>query len=219
MVSVIKMKTISERLREGLFLRHMKQSELAAISGINKGSISCYLSGAYEPKQKSIYKMAKALNVSEAWLMGHDVSPERDPEPDDPNRIETTGTAPVIDGIAAVAPILAQENIVGYMTITVQNPEEYFALIVRGDSMIGAGIPDGCKVLIHIQPTAENGQIVACRVNGDEATLKRFKQRGETVFLLPENPDYEPYIVPVVDFENGEAEILGVVKQIIIDVR
>ena len=84
--------------------------------------------------------------------------------------------------------------------------------------MIGAGIPDGCKVLIHIQPTAENGQIVACRVNGDEATLKRFKQKGATVFLLPENPDYEPYIVPVVDFDNGEAEILGVVKQIIKDV-
>ncbi len=104
------------------------------------------------------------------------------------------------------------------MLVTVPNASEHFALVVHGESMIGAGIPDGAKVLVHIQHDAEDGQIVACRVNGDEATLKRFKQKGDTVFLLAENPAYEPYIVPVKDFENGDAEILGVVRQIIIDI-
>ncbi|QEY34597.1 hypothetical protein FL966_05765 [Caproiciproducens galactitolivorans] len=58
----------------------------------------------------------------------------------------------------------------------VKNPEEYFALRVHGKSMINAGIPDGSLALIHQQPCAENGQIVACRINGDGATLKRFKK-------------------------------------------
>lgn len=55
----------------------MKQSELVEKTKIGKSSISTYISGAYEPKQKNIYKIAKALDVSEAWLMGMDVSMER----------------------------------------------------------------------------------------------------------------------------------------------
>lgn len=67
------MKTIAERIKEGLEVRNMKQSELVAATGIGKSSISTYISGEYEPKQKNIYKIAHALNVSEAWLMGYDV--------------------------------------------------------------------------------------------------------------------------------------------------
>ena len=135
----------------------------------------------------------------------------------DDDAIPSTGLVPVVEGIAAGLPVLAEENIIDYMPVTVRNPNEYFALVVRGESMIGAGIPDGCKVLIHMQSEAEDGQIVACRVNGDEATLKRFKQKGDMVFLMPENKDFEPYIVPVDDFIRGDAEIIGVVKQVIID--
>lgn len=67
------MDTIAHRLQIALDLRGMKQSELVEITGIGKSSISTYLSGRYEPKQRNIYKMAKALNVNEAWLMGEDV--------------------------------------------------------------------------------------------------------------------------------------------------
>lgn len=70
-------KTISQRIKEGLEIRGMKQSELVEITGIGKSSISTYISGAYEPKQKNIYKIAKALNVNEAWLMGLDVEMDR----------------------------------------------------------------------------------------------------------------------------------------------
>lgn len=68
---------ISERIKKGLEIRNMKQSELVEKTGIGKSSISTYLSGDYEPKQKNIYKIAKALNVNEAWLMGHDVPMEK----------------------------------------------------------------------------------------------------------------------------------------------
>ena len=70
-------KTISQRIKEGLEIRGMKQSELVEKTGIGKSSISTYISGAYEPKQRNIYKIAKALNVNEAWLIGLDVEMDR----------------------------------------------------------------------------------------------------------------------------------------------
>ena len=67
------MATIAERIKEALEIRNMKQIDLVEKTKIGKSSISTYISGAYEPKQKNIYKIAKALNVDEAWLMGLDV--------------------------------------------------------------------------------------------------------------------------------------------------
>ena len=57
-------------------------------------------------------------------------------------------------------------------------------------------------------------QVVAARVNGDEATLKRYKRQGDNVLLLPENPDFEPRIVPKKDFDTGDAEIIGIVVEL-----
>jgi transcriptional regulator with XRE-family HTH domain len=71
------MPTISERIKQALDLRQMKQTDLVKKTGIGKSSISTYISGDYEPKQKNIYNIAKALNVSEAWLMGFDVPIDR----------------------------------------------------------------------------------------------------------------------------------------------
>lgn len=65
--------TIAQRLREALDAAGKKQADLVRETGLDRGSISSYLSGKYEPKQKAIYKMAKALNVSESWLLGYDV--------------------------------------------------------------------------------------------------------------------------------------------------
>lgn len=69
--------TISQRLREALTASGKKQADLVRETGLDRGSISSYLSGKYEPKQKAIYKMAQALGVSEAWLMGYDVQAHR----------------------------------------------------------------------------------------------------------------------------------------------
>lgn len=73
----MKQKTFAERLREGLALRNMKAAELAELTGIGESSISQYKSGKYEAKQDGVYKIAKALDVSEGWLMGLDVPMER----------------------------------------------------------------------------------------------------------------------------------------------
>ena len=69
--------TTSERIKEALKLRDMRQTDLAQITDIDKGSISSYISGRYEPKNEAVYKMANALSVSEMWLWGYDVPIER----------------------------------------------------------------------------------------------------------------------------------------------
>lgn len=72
--------SISARLGEALRLSGKKQADLVRDTGLDRGAISSYLSGKYEPKQKAIYKMARALNVNEAWLMGYDVPMARTAE-------------------------------------------------------------------------------------------------------------------------------------------
>ena len=82
-----------------------------------------------------------------------------------------------------------------------------FALRVRGESMIGAGILDGDKVVVRPQPTADDGQIVVARI-GDEATVKRLSRRNGQVWLLPENDAFEP-------IDGSEAELVGIVKAVV----
>lgn len=75
------MNTIANRIKEALQIKNMKQIELVEKTGIGKSSISTYISGEYEPKQKNLYKIAKALDVDVSWLMGNDVpmNPEATP--------------------------------------------------------------------------------------------------------------------------------------------
>ena len=72
--------TFADRIKEGLQLKEMSPAKLSNISGVSRPSISNYMSGRYEPNSRTIYKIAKALDVCEAWLMGYDVSPERVPD-------------------------------------------------------------------------------------------------------------------------------------------
>ena len=71
------MATIAERISLAMDIRNLKQTDLVEKTGINKGALSSYIAGRYEPKQRNIYKLAQALNVSEAWLMGLDVPMEK----------------------------------------------------------------------------------------------------------------------------------------------
>ena len=122
--------------------------------------------------------------------------------------------APIVGSIPAGYPAVALEDIEGYEPIPYPDAENFFFLRVSGDSMINAGIRPGDLVLIRRQDFADAGQIVACRVNGDEATLKRYKPQPSGVVLMPENSAYEPRIVSAEDFESGYASILGVAVEV-----
>ena len=115
------------------------------------------------------------------------------------------GQIPVVGVVTAGLPILAVENHEG--TMAWDGDPSCFALRVRGDSMINAGILDGDKVVVRPQPTANDGQIVVARI-GDEATVKRLSHQNGGVWLLPENPDYEP-------IDGSEAELIGLVKAVV----
>lgn len=103
---------------------------------------------------------------------------------------------PLIGSVAAGSPLLAVENRLGNVRIDPQlfQPRADFLLRVRGLSMIEAGILDGDLLAVHRTGEAENGRIVVARL-GEEVTVKRFKKRGNIVYLLPENRNFEPIMV------------------------
>lgn len=118
---------------------------------------------------------------------------------------QRAGYIPVVGVVTAGLPILAVENQEGLMAW--DGDPDCFALRVRGDSMIGAGILDGDKVVIRPQQTADDGQIVVALL-GDEATVKRLSRRNGQIWLLPENDSYEP-------IDGSDAQLIGLVKAVI----
>ena len=118
---------------------------------------------------------------------------------------QRAGQIPVVGVVTAGMPILAVENQEG--TMAWDGDPSCFALRVRGDSMINAGILSGDKVVVRPQQTADDGQIVVARI-GDEATVKRLSRKNGQVWLLPENDNYEP-------IDGSEAELIGLVKAVV----
>lgn len=124
---------------------------------------------------------------------------------DESSTVAKAVNVPVIGRIAAGQPILAIENIEGYISLPYAIfKDNVFALIVRGESMINAGIMDGDYVIIKPQQTAENGEIVAA-VMDDSVTLKRFYKEKNYFRLQPENDSMEPII-------TDEVSIIGIMK-------
>ncbi|MEK7209780.1 MAG: transcriptional repressor LexA, partial [Candidatus Binatota bacterium] len=111
---------------------------------------------------------------------------------------------PILGRVAAGKPLLAEENVEGFLTVAGEIARgKAFALKVKGDSMIDAGILGGDYVIVRSQGTAENGEIVCALING-EATLKRFHRKGDTVTLKAENKNYVPITI-----SQGEFRIVG----------
>lgn len=115
------------------------------------------------------------------------------------------GQIPVIGVVTAGVPILAFENQEG--TMSWDGEPGCFALRVRGDSMINAGILSGDKVVVRPQQTADDGQIVVAMID-DEATVKRLSRRNGEIWLLPENDNYAP-------IDGTNAQIVGLVKAVV----
>ena len=117
------------------------------------------------------------------------------------------GKVPVLGRVAAGPPLTAEENVLGYVDFDTDEPDAFFALKIKGDSMTGAGILDGDTVVVRSQQTADPGDIVIALI-GDEATCKRLCVEKKKVLLMPENDRYEP-------IDGGGAVILGRVAALI----
>ena len=118
---------------------------------------------------------------------------------------EGPGFIPILGTVAAGQPILALEQIDGYLPWP--GGADWFALRVKGESMKNAGILSGDLVIVRPQKTAENGEIVVALLE-DEATVQRFSKKNGHIYLLPENEAFSP--IP-----GDEAVILGLVRGVV----
>ena len=115
---------------------------------------------------------------------------------------------PVVGSVAAGAPILAEECVEEYLTFdTGGRTGEYFALRVRGESMLNAGILPGDLVVVHRRQEFHSGEIVVALFE-DEATVKTLRRKDGTTWLMPENPEYEP-------IDGTHAQLLGKVVAVV----
>ncbi|MDR0293511.1 MAG: transcriptional repressor LexA [Oscillospiraceae bacterium] len=124
-----------------------------------------------------------------------------------PGRDLTASGVPILGRVTAGMPILAFEDDRGVLAYQPPGGGDYFALEVRGDSMAGIGILDGDYVVVRKQPTARNGQVVVALLE-DEATVKRLSRDNGEIWLLPENPAYDPIAA-------DNCDILGVVASVV----
>ena len=202
-----KIATFAQRLRQALDESGVTQTELARRSKISKSSISRYLKGDWEGKQDAVYALSKALNVSEAWLMGYDISPTPQPQPI-PKGLQPMPKMkllPKLGSIACGAPTYAEGTREG-LTETPDYIDADYTLTCKGESMIGAGIKDGDTVYIRQQSIVENGQIAAVCIDED-TTLKKVYLYPDMLVLRPCN-DAFPEIVLHKE-EMNSAQILG----------
>jgi repressor LexA len=174
--------------------------EIGNAVGVSKATVKRWESGEIKNlRRDKIAKLAKILEVSPSLLIG-DMSEETIIDTPEHLRgienivpVPTGKRVPIIGSIACGSPILAQENIEGYLSI---NPDDSadFCLICKGDSMLPR-CQNGDLVLIRKQPTVENGEIAAVRI-GDEATLKKvYRSTPDTLMLIAENSDFPPIVL------------------------
>ena len=173
--------------------------EIGAAVGLKSPSTVHFHLKGLEEAGMIVKAEGKTRAITLAAPAGRAVGEEMDPRA---NRI------PVVGNVAAGSPILAEECIEDYLTFDTQGKAgEFFALKVRGESMLNAGILPGDLVVVHRQPEANSGEIVVALFE-DEATVKTLRRRDGKVWLMPANDDYEP-------IDGTHAQIVGKVVAVV----
>lgn len=179
---------------------------------IPNSTFTDWKNGRSYPKSDKLIKIADYFGLSLDGVFGREL--EKSSDISGYMSVKARKMVPVIGEIRAGSPIITDETLLGHEFADIDNAEDYFYLKIRGDSMKDCGIIDGCLVLFHKQSYAQSGDIVACLVDGDSATIKRFEQQGKNVYLRPENKAYSPLRLSTDDFESGSARILGVASEV-----
>ena len=205
--------SFKNRLRIALNNNNMKPIDLVNKTNLSKSLVSGYLNGKYLARQDKLSILAEALNVTEAWLMGYDVSMQREENNFESNVLPMPDKAipvPIVGKISAGLPLLATENIVGYSYMPSShfklNSSNYFYLIVSGDSM-NLKFNNGDMVLIQRQDDLDNDEIGVILING-EATVKKYKNENGLVILQPmsTNPEHQ---VQIYNPKEKDIKIIG----------
>lgn len=195
------------------FLREytkLSQSDFGSLFGVSDKAVSTWEKGTRDPRMGVIQKMADKFGLRKSDIIDGDVSTlmGRTASIHVPNGfipMPNMTKIPLVGTIACGIPILAEENIEGYVDVP-DNIHADFALRCKGDSMTGARINDGDIVYIRSQKIVDNGQIAAVRI-GEEATLKRIYVYPNKVVLQAENPAFEPLVY--INSELEQIEVIG----------
>ena len=187
---------------------NLSLEQIAQACGVGKSIVSKWERGDIKNiRRDNLAALADVLQVSPLVLLGRE---EIQPNQYDniPNLVPLAPMQriPLVGTIACGTPILAQENIEGYVDLP-KHIKADFALTCEGDSMIDAGIKDGDVVYIRSQPEVQNGQIAAVLVDGESATLKRFFFNDGVVTLMAANQAYPPLVKAGSDVE--QVRVLG----------
>ena len=201
-----------ERFENLLKMNNTTVYRVSKATGIPGSTFTDWKNGRSSPKSDKLKKIADFFGVSLDLLLGTDLG--KSSEIAGYMSVRARKMVPIIGEIRAGSPIITEETLLGREFADIDNVDDYFYLKVRGDSMRDCGIIDGSLVLFHKQSYAESGDIVACLVDGECATIKRFEQEGRRVLLRPENADYSPIKLSTDDFESGSARILGVASEV-----
>ena len=179
--------------------RNITQGELAAKLGISRSAVGMYETGGREPDFEMMEAIADIFNVDMDYLMGrsqverkHPITPPNSEIPPGFQPMPEMDIVPLVGRIACGTPITAEENIERMVCV----PSKWhatFTLTCEGTSM-EPRIHDGDLVAIRSQPTVENGEVAAVRIDG-EATLKRVYLHQGFIELREENPAFESIIL------------------------
>ena len=187
------MSDIYERIKSRREELGLTTEELAQRMGYKtRSSITKIETGKADIPQSKVKAFARALHTTTAYLMGDDDAREARPSiPAGFEPLPEMAMVPLVGTIACGTPILAEQNVEARIGVPAAWRAD-FALTCKGDSMAPRYL-NGDIVCIRCQPQVENGQIAAVLI-GEEATLKRFYQNGDTVTLQAENPVYSPLV-------------------------
>lgn len=195
-------KKISKNINKLIAEKGVTQVDIHNHTKIPRSTLTGYVKGTSTPNAGNIQKLADYFNVKKS-----DIDPRFRTLPKNILPIKEFVKIPILGSITCGEPILAEDNLDGYIEEAVDTlpSGELFYLRTKGESMMPT-IPVGSNVLIRRQSDVEDGEIAAVLVNGDtEATLKRVKYHEELVMLIPDNNEYAPYVVT----KDNPARILG----------
>ena len=172
--------------------RGISRSRAAQEMGLSNSTVTKWKNTGATPSGETLARVSAYFGVPVGELLGEAV--------------------PSVQEVRAGLPMYAEENIEGYIPITRKDGARYFWLRVRGDSMNAVGISENDEILVREQPEVENGQLAVVMVNGDEATVKYFRQEGSLVVLTPKsfNPVHQPQIY---DLKRVQVRVVGLVVE------
>ena len=216
------MATSTERINQIMKEKRLRQIDVLNLAKpyqekynikFSKSHLSQYVNGKSNPDNEKIFLLSKIFGVTEAWLLGYDVSRYKTSEEAKVNEPQSSQglQIPVLGTVAAGIPISAVEDILDYEEVpqSWESQGEFFGLRIMEPRM-----ESGDVVIVRQQSDANSGDTVIVLVNGDDATCKRLQKTENGIMLVSTNPKYPPMFYSDEDIRTKPVVILGKVVEL-----